>query len=159
MAELRWFHVVLTEAGDLVSCREVAKAGDRIFVFRARSAEAAIRQAINAHSAKQLANRRAIYRAQGLCACGRKRENKNFVTCQRCLERHKIHDRRHEAKTAGAVLPPLDRRTVLQERKSEERVTILQEVLDAWQSEPTNGAFTAWLLREIERAGGKRRAS
>jgi hypothetical protein len=158
MAELRWFHVVLTEGGDVVSCREVAKAGDRVFVFRAATAEAAIKQAINAHSAHLLAARRAANRAKDLCVCGRKRDRAGLLTCSRCLARHALHKERYETRQKGGAVAPLDRREVLRENRDEQRLALLLEVQEAWVDSSTNGQFTTWLNRQIEAAGGKRRA-
>jgi hypothetical protein len=171
---LHWFRVELTDDGKVVSCR-VADSGDKgarlVHYVQAVDAAAAAKAALNARAAELLAARRAAYKAQGLCACGRKRNRPGSERCSACYERHLVHEARQKRKRKGEKLEPLDRRAVLQQRKEAERreaiasatptaqrLSLLLEVQKAWQDSPTNGAFTSWLMREIERAGGKRRA-
>jgi hypothetical protein len=162
MKTLAWYRIELDEHGKVASCREVAAAGDdaRVYFFRARSAEQAASQALNAHAAKLLAARRARYQAAGLCRCGRARDRSGFKTCAACDARDQVHEQRKRARDRGEDVPPLDRRTVLQQRKIDDaaqlRLEVLQEVQNAWIQNRTVGAFSAWLSREVEKLAGKR---
>jgi hypothetical protein len=159
---LAWYRIELDSAGKVASCREVAEAGtdSRVYFFRAQSAKQAASQALNAHAAKLLAARRARYGAEGLCRCGGKRDRPGFKSCARCDSRDRVHEERKRARDRGEVVPPLDRRTVLLERKTDEasqlRLAVLREVQDAWIQNRTVGAFSAWLVREVEKLAGKR---
>jgi hypothetical protein len=162
MADRRWWRVEVSATGKVLSCVAVESAGDenRWFYVQAASAELAAKAAINAHCARLLAARRARYRAEGLCDCGRIRDNTTFVSCARCLERSRIHRLRYESRQRGEDVLPLDRRKVLLERKEAEsaslRLAVLLEVQQAWQDLPTNGSFTRWLTEQIATARGRK---
>jgi len=154
MAELRWWLLRLDSTGKVLSCTPVDHAernGDSWVYIQAADAKAAQRAAMNAYMRDVMRKRRARLIAEGKCAwCGRAN--------------------RKNAKAAGKPVPQLDRKVAIAARRDEERqqavasavpsvrLQVLQEVMQAWQDEPTNGAFTRWLTNEIEAAGGKRRA-
>lgn len=159
---MNWFRVEMNEAGQVASCREVDAAGTeaRVYYFRARSAKQAAQQALSAHAAALLAARRRRYAAEGRCQCGGKRDRPGLITCQRCSDRQKLHKQREQAKARGEEVAPIDRRTVLLERKDNEastiRLAVFEEVQAAWLSNRTVGAFSAWLNGEVEKLAGKR---
>lgn len=172
MADIRWWRVELSTAGTVLSCNAVERPahGERLIHYlQATSAEAAGRAALNARSAELLRQRRTEYRAQGLCRCGRRRDGENRW-CAICLEKSRVYKANETARKRGEPVLKMDRRTVLQERKATEkaeavqaaapslRLEVLLEVQQAWADLPTNGAFTSWLTRQIEAAGGRRRA-
>jgi hypothetical protein len=171
MKKRNWYRVVVDGQGKAVDCRSVGEEGTAelgVYFELAESPEQAKQQAGRSHAAVLLANRRARYDAEGLCKCGRKRDRPNpagglFKVCSGCASRHAVHDERKRKRDRGEVVPPLDRRVVLQERKQTEaetqRLEVLQECRDAWRSNATVGGYTRWLENEIAKIAGKARAA
>lgn len=152
-----WFRVTVDDAGKVIDCRPVSSEGSDelgVYFFRAISAAAAGKLAANAHSARLLAARRARYEAEGLCKCGRERDRKGFKTCSGCNDRHKVHVERKRARERGEEVPPLDRRTVLQERKRSELDSVrFETLLDVQRVLTRQGAegLRRWLGVQLER--------
>jgi hypothetical protein len=169
--ELSWWRLTVDEAGKVLACVAVereSKNGQHCFYVKARDAKEAARLLSNEISRRLLAARRAKYKAQGLCECGRRRDNPNFVHCGACLERARLHNERQRARQRGEDVEPLDRRVVLQERKQQDRaqaveaakpslrLNVLLEVQEAWEGSGTNQSFTRWLREQIDAARGKK---
>ena len=159
-----WFRVLVDASGKVVDCKPVAGEGTEaggVFFVLAASAAAAAKAANNRHCAALLRARRARYAAEGLCKCGRARDTPGMLTCSGCRARHKIHDERKAARDRGEEVPPLDRRTVLLERKQSElsgaRMAALIEVQNMYtrlRAKPE--AFERWLAGQLEAARGKK---
>ena len=162
MSKRRWFRVVVDGKGKAVDCRPVGDQGTAelgIFFVLAADAKEAARLAGNAHARDLLAARRARYESEGRCKCGRARDRAGLTTCSACLERHRIHAQRKRARERGEVVPPLDRRTVLLERKEQERGNVrfetLVEVQRAWLKLGAKG-FERWLGGQLEAIAGRK---
>lgn len=173
MAELRWFLLKLDSSGKVLSCTPVDQQRDNgaswVYI-QATDAKAAQRAALNAYMRDVMRRRRAELDKAGKCRwCGRKAD-RGTKRCSVCLAKDSSYSRRHQAKQRGETVEPLDRKLATAARKLEDqqaavaaakpsvRLAVLLEVHDAWTGTSTNGGFTAWLVREIEAAGGKRRA-
>lgn len=173
MTDLRWFRLELDHGGNVISCVGVerAEANGRSWLYvQARDEKEAGHKAWNAYCRDRQRVRNATLAAEGKCICGRKNDRPGKSRCSVCHARRELHEERRRAKARGEEVAVLDKRVTLAARRVDEqravvasaapslRLAVLQEVLQAWQDEPTNGAFTAWLVREVEAAGGQRRA-
>ncbi len=174
MADLRWFRLELDSSGKVLSCTAVERAeqnGSSWLYIQASDAKTASRLGMNAYMRDLMRKRRARLDAEGKCRwCGRKGDRGPGKRCTICLPRESHYQQRKRDKAAGKPVPELDRKVAIAARKAEERaaviasagpslrLSVLLEVQQAWQDAPTNGAFTAWLARAVEAAGGKRRA-
>jgi hypothetical protein len=153
-----WFRVVVDAKGKAVDCKPVGGAGTAergVFFVLAETAKDAARLAGNEQARRLLAARRARYDAEGLCRCGGKRDTPGMVTCARCRERQKVRNARSLARARGEVVPPLDRRVVLQERKQSEQTSIRLETLVEVQRNylkmrGQGATFERWLAKQIE---------
>ncbi len=174
MGDLRWFRLEIDSVGKVLSCVAVERAEQRsscwVYV-QATDEAAAHRIGLNAYMRVVMRKRRERLKAEGKCCwCGRKNDREPGKRCTLCLGKDSEYGKRKNARVAGKPVAPLDRRVAIAERKREEqsqvvaavapslRLAVLEEVQDAWCNTSTNGQFTAWLVKEIERAGGKRRA-
>lgn len=161
-----WFRVALSDDGKLESVRSVEqrrRGGALVFYVSAVGQESAVglaramwREYANAEAARNLRERRAANQSEGKCRCGRTRETQVFTHCQRCRERGRLHKDRAELKSKGVSVPKLDRRVVLAERKTDDRLSILLEIQEAWQTCGSNANFTRWLQAEIAKLATKR---
>lgn len=174
MAELRWFRLEVDLSGKVISCVDVERAeqGSSSCVYvQAADEAAAHRIGLNAYMREVMRRRRARLKAEGNCGwCGRKSDREPGKRCTRCVARDAEYGKRKNAKAAGKPVAPLDRRVAIAAREAEKRadvvkaaapslrLDVLLEVQAAWLDLPTNGAFTVWLAKQIEAAGGKRRA-
>jgi hypothetical protein len=174
VADLRWWRLELDAKGAVVSCipcERVEKDGERWIYVQAIDQARAGRAAWNVFCRDRERAQRAARVAAGKCVvCGKNPNRGSDKRCTECLERARLDDKRRRDKRAGRpVDPPRDRRTVLAERKEREhhavvvnatpviRLDVLLDVQSAWEDAANNGAFTTWLKRQIEAAGGVRR--
>lgn len=165
-APLSVFRVEVDEDGKVLSIREVERAGTAkggVFYVRARSEKAAGKAAYNAYHRLRLRDRRARYRAEGKCDCGRARDvrkpgsNEFFINCSACLKGMTDSKERKRRRDAGEDVPrpsvgeSLRRRR--QAEREEHRLEVLREVNRRFLAD--RQGFARWLQGEIEKLAGR----
>ncbi len=160
-----WWRCVTDSKGNVVERRIVEVAGTDgggVFFVRAsseREADEAGRAAFNRYARERLQERRARYRAENRCACGRKRDVPGCNTCSACQAGVKQLRERREIKAAGKPVPRLDVGESLRLRRQAEDAEIrrdaLRDVLRRFCEMP-KADFKRWLEGEIRRLSGKR---
>lgn len=161
---LSWWRIVVGTDGKVTSCEAVeerAPDSETVIYVQARNRAEAGRRAWNAYTSVQNKKRRAEYVKQGRCpACGRKQDRGAGKRCSVCLESHREHRARHDARQRGEEVAAADRSATIARRATDERkllrLGVLREVEEAWRSANTNKSFTAWLNSQIEAITGRR---
>lgn len=159
---LAWWRLKVDRSGKVLECKRVTRAlknGVRTFYVAARSQEEAGRKAFNAYCRVRLAARRERYRAEGKCKCGRRWDRSDgFRQCPACRQQVQAYRDREAARKAGAVVPPINKAETLRLRREREdadlRLSVLQEVREAWAGAETIDEFVRWLCDAIVEAGG-----
>lgn len=181
---MSWFRLKYGKAGNLLNCETIEKpeafsynvgAGAIIVEIEADSEAEAKRKSYNFYCAKKKKVAKERNHEAGNCACSRKQDRPNtktgvgfFKTCSVCTERGEAADLRHAAKKKAGL--PLTGyrdevarvetlRGRVRDRKNEIRLETLIEVRSQWENARTNGAFTAWLKREISISVEPRKAT
>lgn len=173
-----WWRVEFGHDGD-VTCTPVyaarSREDQRVWYVEADSEETARAKALRMRARARLAERRAKYKAQGLCRCGRERDSDQHSECALCRERHAVDEQRraerlgvsrngaklHRGPVAGdqRVSPgPMQaqRRAGL---KQTERLAVLLEVRNEFERTRQLGMerdrhFQFWLASQINKAKG-----
>lgn len=173
-----WWRVEFGHEGEITCTPVYAARGredQRVWYVEADSEEAARAAAIRMRARARLAERRAKYKAQGLCRCGRERDSEQHRECALCRERHATDEKRrserigvsrnaaklHRGPVAGdqRVNPgPMQaqRRAGL---KQTERLAVLLEVRSEFERTRKLGMerdkhFLLWLIGQINKAKG-----
>lgn len=161
---LKWFRAEYDRNDKLVSiclADKLTDDGGRIVYVRATNVERAKVVAYKAHQRMKLRERRAGYKARGLCKCGRPRDT-DGTACSWCIERRKEHKKRHAARERGEDVPPANwagTRDARRERERDElRLSILVEIDHAADSMPY-GHFKRWVAEQIAKLQRKGRAA
>ena len=168
-----WWRVEFGHEGD-VTCTPVyaarSREDQRVWYVEAENEESARAKAIRMRARTRLAERRAQYKAQGLCRCGRARDCKQRHECALCRERHVIDEKRRAERLGvsrnGAkvfrgpvagdcrVNPgpmQVQRRASL---KQSERLAVLLEVRGEFERKKKR-YFQLWLNDQINKAKGE----
>lgn len=157
-----WFRIELDEKGQLISSKQVDSDnhqrgdGRSVFYFSRPTKEIAEVAAYREYHRLRQTARRAIYKAQGKCKCGRARdketpEQRAFATCPGCRALHGPQHLRASARAKGLpVPPPVGKAVQFADRRNEEKLELLQEVQEQFLRS-TMGVFGKWLQAEIEK--------
>lgn len=173
-----WWRVEFGHEGE-VTCTPVyaarSREDQRVWYVEAENEETARAKAMRMRARARLAERRAKYKAQGLCRCGRARDSERRE-CALCRERHVIDEKRRGERLgvsrSGAKLfrgpvagdlrvspGPMQaqRRAGL---KQTERLAVLLEVRGEFERTRKLGLerdkqFQLWLIGQINRAKGE----
>lgn len=168
-----WWRVTTDEKDKVVSCVLAGPEHDygfRVFYVLAADEEQAEKKAFNKVMARRTRERRAKLVDEGKCAwCGRPNDREPPKRCSKCSAKDATYSKRWRANARGDDFPPADRSAAIAERSEEKRqaiiaeaapnevvLSVLKEVQRAWSSAQTMGAFSEWLWRRIEAAGGRR---
>jgi hypothetical protein len=165
MTQAIWWRVELTADGTVASCVAVEtkpETPDGAVVYVLAETEKLARY--KAYKLRQKLiqrERRARYRADGKCQCGRELDDPEFKKCTLCRQRNEVHRARSDGK-----LPPLkpgEKGARIQERRLElrdmVRLEVLLEVSTKLLNCRSNREFKQWLEDAIRKAGGKSRAA
>lgn len=158
-----WYRVSFDKDGKLQGIRAVDKQhkpGERIFYVVARDKHQALELArtlwkeyANEEARTALAARRAKNEADGLCRCGRPRDREDVKKCADCRALDNNHNSRYEKRKRGETVKPLDRRTVLRERKRRDALkiaaTAYEDALEASKRCNSLGELRRWLHAKI----------
>ena len=158
----RWWCVKFDASGSVESVHAVtaeSKSTPTVIYVLARSGDRAAVAAYRMRQRLAMRARRAEYKAQGLCQCGRKRGDKSFARCETCRTRHHADRRRAQARARGERVKTPPKREAFRQRRAEDAAAIqletLQWVMEIWQDCSTNGEFTRRLKAMIAKAQGK----
>ena len=170
-----WFRIEQNKDGSISTCAEVDPSlvgqGRSIIYIEADSATAACAKALARYTELRMANnaahakRATENRAQGLCACGRAREDSRWACCAVCRDRKR---EAYEAQKRGE--PPkfkkaktdverlaTEQRRLERGRKKDRVLYVYVKCLAAFDAmTPRN--YREWLACEIEKRRAKARA-
>ena len=161
--DLSWYRVALKKNGKIDSIRRVEGPSDDdnlVYYIRAASLDAAEREVYNRYARIKLREKRAKYKAEGRCRCGRERGG-NFAMCSVCLERSSAARKKYPGKNGVKGAPRDEEARVAsnqarqRDRRRELRLEALLEVREAWMKSPSVAVFGHWLSEQIKDALNK----
>lgn len=153
---MNWYRLEIGADGQVLSCVVVESAGESskaVFYVRAASDPTAVRAAMSRYAQAY----RGAFKAAGLCVCGGKRVE-GYVSCAECRVRHKLsNENRSQRHTGGKVEPsPSGPRQPLSSKPTRVltgadaiRLSVLNEVRQAWIAQSTILQFAEWLAEQI----------
>jgi len=176
---IQWWRVELNANGKITSVRQVEAAETNsktilyVQAWHEIDARTEGRKAMNAYMREAQGRRRERLIAEGKCPwCGGPTDREAGKRCSDCAERDLGYSERRRDKAAGRPVPKLDKRVAIAARREREnadvarravadssalaRLAVLEEVRQAWLSNRTVGAFSAWLNSEIEKASRRK---
>lgn len=160
---MRHWRVEFDHEGEIRSikaCREADADTALVIYVKARDEAGAREAAYRTRQRVAQRIRRAKYRREGRCKCGRPMDDpKRSVRCELCRERSRRDARNTRARrrgeeppepTAGKSAPFQSNRANM---KDADRASVLLEVARKWERCKTAGEFTEWLAEELRAVG------
>lgn len=154
---MSWYRVELDDDGKVLRLKRCADGGPgtmTVFYVWADDEEAAKRLAERERQRMMLKARRKAYKEQGLCRCGREREEKRFSRCITCRARQATyHQRAYERAQGRPIETPSKSESFVRRHASvreSERLTTLLHVKALFLECRTNREFVDRLKGEIE---------
>lgn len=159
---MTWYRVEFDDRGRVVACdtaeQELYSNGHAVVYIAAESEELARIKAQHRRAYMLLKERRARYRAEGKCRCGRETVP-GGLTCEVCRERQRDDNARQyaarRAANGGQRLSPRDAQVARRsEVKQSARLEVLLEVRRVYERflNTQKGSFVEWLYAEINEA-------
>ncbi len=162
----QWYRVEFSLNGKVRSIRAVSRTSvmnPLVVYVLAEDRGAASLAAFRKRQRVALQRRRLEYREQGLCRCGREREDEQYTRCRTCRVRSRRYQRDSDARATGKPVVVPSKSEAFRQRKLEDelsaRLRALREVYELWQHCSTNGEFTRRLKAAIAEAEGKKAAA
>lgn len=155
---MSWYRVELDDRGSVLSVTLQSKALEStrsVIYVEARGQEAAGKLAERLYSRRKVKERRAKYRAEGKCPCGRDRGALKGIHCAVCLENAKAKRERSSKGIEGGQELRLKKSAArVRDRKAEMRLEALCELQAKLGEFQSVAAARIWVQSEIRRLKG-----
>jgi hypothetical protein len=155
-----WYRVEIDDAGRVVSVTLQSKAGEStrsVVYVEAKGQDAAGKLAEKLYSRRKVKERRAKYRAEGKCNCGRPREDEEFLSCRVCRSNHQGTLERARMglnRPNGTAIRLEKSATRSRDRRAELRHEVLLELEAKLATFSSVAAARLWVRQEIRNLKG-----